>query len=43
MRYNYRIYPNEKQKGKIAQTFGCARIVWNDSLALIKDLEKGET
>ncbi|NEP45887.1 MAG: helix-turn-helix domain-containing protein, partial [Okeania sp. SIO2H7] len=42
LRFNYRIYPNEKQKEKLAQTFGCARVVWNDSLALIKGLEKGE-
>ena len=25
----YRLYPNEKQKQKFAQTFGCCRKVWN--------------
>ncbi|NEP52891.1 MAG: IS200/IS605 family element transposase accessory protein TnpB [Moorea sp. SIO3C2] len=42
LRYNYRVYPNKKQIEKLGQTFGCARVVWNDSLALIKGLEKGE-
>ena len=42
LRYNYRIYPSQKQIEKLAQTFGCGRVVWNDSLALIKGLEAGE-
>ena len=29
----YRLYPNEEQKQKFAQTFGCCRKVWNLMLA----------
>ena len=39
LRYNYRIYPTEYQKRMLAQTFGCARVVWNDALALWKSVE----
>ena len=42
LRYNYRIYPTAQQQERLAQTFGCSRVVWNDSLALIKGLEDGE-
>ena len=27
--YNYRIYPNKKQKEQIHKTFGCTRFVYN--------------
>jgi putative transposase len=36
LRYKYRIYPNQKQKQKLAQFFGCCRVVHNDALALYK-------
>ncbi|MGK7891799.1 MAG: RNA-guided endonuclease InsQ/TnpB family protein [Leptolyngbyaceae cyanobacterium] len=42
LRYNYRIYPTVQQQERLAQTFGCSRVVWNDALAWIKRLEKGE-
>ena len=42
LRFNYRVYPTKSQIEKLAQTFGCSRVVWNDSLSLIKGLEKGE-
>jgi putative transposase len=32
-RYRYRLYPNEEQVQRLAQMFGCARVVWNDALA----------
>ena len=39
-RYKYRIYPNKYQQVKLAQLFGCCRVVWNDSLAYCNDLYK---
>ena len=35
-RYNYRFYPNTDQKLRLAQTFGCCRLVYNHILADIK-------
>lgn len=32
-RYQYRIYPSNKQKKHLAQLFGCVRVVFNDALA----------
>ena len=32
-RYQYRIYPTTEQQTKLAQLFGCCRVVWNDALA----------
>lgn len=32
-RYRYRLYPNEGQVHRLAQMFGCVRVVWNDALA----------
>ena len=29
MAYKYRCYPTEEQRRFLAQTFGCARYVWN--------------
>lgn len=30
--YKYRIYPNKEQEIQIAQTFGCCRFVYNQTL-----------
>ncbi|MEN9946406.1 MAG: hypothetical protein RLZZ293_792 [Pseudomonadota bacterium] len=30
--YKYRIYPTAEQKQRLAQTFGCVSVVWNDLL-----------
>lgn len=38
-RYQYRIYPTIQQRAKLAQVFGCARVVFNDALALVKSAE----
>ena len=35
-RYQYRFYPTTQQKAKLAQLFGCVRVVWNDALAVCK-------
>ena len=35
-RYRYRIYPKQSQIVPLAKAFGCARIVWNDALAIYK-------
>lgn len=32
LRYQYRVYPTPGQQNKLAQAFGCARVVFNDSL-----------
>jgi putative transposase len=32
VRYRYRIYPNDRQKVKLAQLLGCCRYVWNQAL-----------
>ena len=39
-RYKYRIYPTDQQRTQLAQAFGCARVVWNDALALCRQREK---
>ena len=39
-RYRYRFYPTTEQKRKLAQLFGCVRVVFNDALALCKNLGK---
>ena len=36
LRYNYRIYPTETQKVLLAQSFGCARYIYNYALDLIQ-------
>lgn len=41
-RYTYRIYPNRLQQDKLAQVFGCVRVVYNDALALVKTTPEGE-
>jgi len=43
LRYRYRLYPHPHQQAALARAFGCARVVWNDALALSKDLyQRGE-
>ncbi len=39
-RYQYRIYPSAEQQTKLAQLFGCCRVVWNDALAHCIELYK---
>ncbi|MEM9092959.1 MAG: helix-turn-helix domain-containing protein, partial [Cyanobacteria bacterium P01_F01_bin.53] len=41
-RYQYRLYPNEQQRRDLAKVFGCCRVVWNDSLALVRAVPDGE-
>jgi putative transposase len=33
LRYRFRIYPTFEQENRLAQMFGCSRVVWNDALA----------
>lgn len=42
LRYNYRIYPNRRQQTELAKAFGCSRVVWNDGLGAIKNIEDGQ-
>ena len=44
LRYRYRCYPEPGQKTLLAKAFGCARVVWNDALALNRQLyqDKGK-
>ena len=35
-RFKYRIYPKPHQLVPLAKAFGCARVVWNDALAIYK-------
>jgi putative transposase len=41
-RYQYRIYPTARQVKGLNQLFGCTRVVFNDALAIIKAVPKGE-
>ena len=45
LRYRYRCYPEPGQKALLAKVFGCARVVWNDALALNRQLyqDKGKS
>lgn len=36
LRYNFRVYPTPVQRQALAQTFGCARVVFNDALRIRK-------
>lgn len=38
LRYRYRCYPTPAQQQALARSFGCARVVWNDALALSNKL-----
>lgn len=40
LRYQYRVYPTQNQQTKLAQLFGCCRVVWNDALSLVKQSEQ---
>ena len=40
LRYRYRLSPHPHQKAALARASGCARVVWNDALALCQDLYK---
>ena len=40
--YRYRIYPTAQQQRALAKVFGCVRVVWNDSLALVLSVPEGE-
>ncbi len=40
LRYRYRIYPTDQQKVKLAQLFGCCRVVFNDGLAYCQETYK---
>ncbi len=37
LRYNYRLYPGPGQARALARAFGCARVVFNDALAVRQD------
>ncbi|HBW57250.1 MAG TPA: transposase [Oscillatoriales bacterium UBA8482] len=37
LRYRYRIYPTDQQKGLMSQLFGCCRVVFNDALAYCQE------
>jgi putative transposase len=37
-RYRYRLYPHPHQQMALAKAFGCARVVWNDALAMSREL-----
>jgi len=37
VRYRYRVYPTAGQAQMLARTFGCVRVVYNDSLRLRRD------
>jgi putative transposase len=39
-RYQFRFYPTDQQRQRLAQVFGCVRVVWNDALAICKQSEK---
>ncbi|MBI1758072.1 MAG: transposase [Actinobacteria bacterium] len=32
LRYNFRLYPDARQRDSLARSFGCARVVFNDAL-----------
>jgi hypothetical protein len=38
LRYRYRCYPSPAQQQALSRSFGCARVVWNDALALSNKL-----
>ncbi|MEV6979349.1 RNA-guided endonuclease TnpB family protein [Kitasatospora sp. NPDC093806] len=40
LRYSYRVYPTAGQCALLARTAGCARVVYNDALALRKEARK---
>ncbi|NGO73697.1 RNA-guided endonuclease InsQ/TnpB family protein [Streptomyces boncukensis] len=40
LRYNYRAYPKPGQRIALARIFGCARVVWNDALAVQRPVKE---
>ena len=42
VRYRYRIYPTHQQRRELEKVFGCCRVVWNDALALVKAIPRGQ-
>ncbi|MFJ4185285.1 RNA-guided endonuclease InsQ/TnpB family protein [Kitasatospora sp. NPDC089509] len=40
LRYSYRLYPTAGQRTLLARTFGCARVVYNDALAMRKEARR---
>ena len=40
LRYNFRLYPTPAQRQSLARAFGCARVVFNDGLALREQAHK---
>ncbi|MYI71867.1 MAG: IS200/IS605 family element transposase accessory protein TnpB [Synechococcus sp. SB0673_bin_10] len=40
LRYRYRCEPTPGQRIALAQAFGCARVVWNDALALSREFHR---
>ncbi|KKZ14511.1 MAG: hypothetical protein TH68_04640, partial [Candidatus Synechococcus spongiarum 142] len=42
LRCRYRCYPEPGQKTLLAKVFGCARVVWNDAMALNRQLHEEE-
>ena len=42
LRYRYRCYPEPGQKTLLAKAFGCVRVVWNNALALNRQLYQDE-
>lgn len=42
LRYRYRIYPTSEQSNRLAQMFGCSRVVWNDALAFCQENYKND-
>lgn len=38
--YKYRLYPTDKQKFLLANTFGCVRWVWNQSVSVFNTYDK---
>jgi len=42
VRYRYRIYPTRQQRKDLEKVFGCCRVVWNDALALVKAIPRGQ-
>ncbi|OOL32404.1 transposase [Rhodococcus rhodochrous] len=41
LRYQYRVYPTPGQQNKLAQAFGCARVVFNDAIAAREAARRG--
>jgi len=37
LRYSFRLYPNHTQRGALARAFGCARVVFNDTVRARED------